>query len=38
MQILYFEREFVLVTDVGSEAIYTILQQVINGELPPLWY
>jgi len=38
MQILYVDREFVLVTDVGSEAIYTISHQVINGELPPLWY
>jgi hypothetical protein len=24
MQILYVEREFVLVTDVGSEAVYAI--------------
>ena len=31
MQILYVDREFVLVTDVGSEAIYTISHQVING-------
>jgi hypothetical protein len=38
MQILYVEREFVVVTDVGSEAMYTVLDQVINGELPPFWY
>jgi len=38
MQILYFVREFVLVTDVGSEAIYTTSHQVIDGKLPLLWY
>jgi hypothetical protein len=36
MQFPNVKKEFALVTDPGSAAIYTMLHQIINGKLPPL--